>query len=70
MPKITLSAWKTSKEKIFQSYECGFGTKRVRPEKYETLKKALKEWLLIWFSGNVQVSGLLKKKSIEFVCHT
>ena len=40
------------KGKIFQSYENGLGAKRVKPEKYETLNKTLKKWLLILRSEN------------------
>ena len=31
------------KRKIFQSYENGLGAKKVKPEKYEALNKALKK---------------------------
>ena len=40
---------------------------RVKPEKHEALKEALKKWLLILRSENVPVNGsLLKEKALEF----
>ena len=55
------------KRKIFQSYENDLGAKRVKPEKYEALNKALKKWLLILRSENVLVNGpLLTEKALEF----
>ena len=53
--------------KIFQSYENGLGDIRVKPEKHEALKEALKKWLLILRSENLPVNGsLLKEKALEF----
>lgn len=38
------------------------------PEKHEALNKGLNEWLLIFCSENVPVSGLLlKENALEFV---
>ena len=40
---------------------------RVKQEKYETLNKGLKKWLLNLPIENVQVNGLLfKEKTLEF----
>ena len=40
---------------------------RVKQEKYETLNKGLKKWLLILRIENVQVNGpLFKEKTLEF----
>ena len=47
VPKNTLSTWKKNKEKIFQMYNSGLASKRVKPERYEALNKAVKKWLLI-----------------------
>ena len=53
--------------KIFQSYENGLGNKRLKPEKHEALREALKKWLLILRSENVPVHGsLFKEKALEF----
>ena len=59
------STWK--KRKIFQSYGNGLGAKRVKPEKYEALNKALRKWLLILRIENVLVNeSLFKEKVLEF----
>ena len=39
--KSTLSTWKRNKTKIEEVYHAGLGNKRMRPEKYEDLNKAL-----------------------------
>ena len=67
VPKNTLSTWKKNKEKIFQMYNSGLASKRVKPERYEALNKAVKKWLLILRSENVPVSGpMLREKALEF----
>ena len=55
------------KRKIFESYENDLGAKRVKPEKYKALNKALKKWLLILRSESVLVNRpLLTEKALEF----
>ena len=44
--KSTLSTWKRNKIKIEEAYHAGLGNKRMRPEKYEDLNKALMKWFL------------------------
>lgn len=58
---------KKNKEEIFQTNKSEFGVKKVKPEKYETLNKAVKKWLLILRSENVLVSGpMLNEKALKF----
>ena len=47
VPKNTLSTWKKNKDKIFEKYNSGLISKRVKPEKYEELKKAVHKWFFI-----------------------
>ena len=62
----TLSTWKKKKNVAIVSKRPW--AKRVKPEKYEALNKALKKLLLILRSENVLVNrSLLKKKALEFV---
>ena len=46
----TLSTWKKNKDKIFERYNSGLISGRVKPEKYEKLNKALHKWFLIFCS--------------------
>ena len=65
--KNTLSTWKKNKDKIFEKYNSGLISKRVKPEKYEELNKAVHKWFLILRSENVPISGpMLKEKALEF----
>ena len=67
VPKNTLSTWKKNKDKIFEKYSSGLVSKRVKPEKYEEVKKAVHKWLLLLRSENVPISGpMLKEKDLEF----
>ena len=67
VPKNTLSTWKKNKDKIFEKYNSGLISKRVKLEKYEELNKAVHKWFLILQSENVPISGLvLKEKVPEF----
>ena len=67
VPKNTLSTWKKNKDKIFEKYNSGLISKRVKPEKYEELNKAVHKWFLILRSENVPVTGpMLKEKALEF----
>ena len=45
MPKETLSAWKKekNKDKIFEKYNSGLNSKRVKPEMYQELNKAVRK---------------------------
>ena len=47
VPKNTLSTWKKNKDKIFEKYNSGLISKRVKPEKYEEPKKAVHKWFFI-----------------------
>ena len=47
VPKNTLSTWEKNKGKIFEKYNSGLFSKRVKPEKYEELNKAVHKWFLI-----------------------
>ena len=63
----TLSSWKKNKDKIFEKHNSGLISKRVKPEKYQELKKAVHKWFLILRSENVPISGpMLKEKALEF----
>ena len=65
--KSTLSTWKRNKTKIEEAYHAGLGNKRMRPEKYEDLNKALMKWFLNCRSENIPLNGvLLKEKAIAF----
>ena len=67
VPKNTLSTQKKNKDKIFEKYNSGLISKRVKPEKYEELNKAVHKWFLILRSENVPISGpMLKEKALEF----
>ena len=65
--KSTLSTWKRNKTKIEEAYHAGLGNKRMRPEKYEDLNKALMKWFLNCRNENIPLNGpLLKKNGIGF----
>ena len=68
VPKNTLSTWKKNKGKIFEKYNSGLISKRVKPEKYEELTQTkLRIMFLILQSENVPISGpMLKEKALEF----
>ena len=67
VPKNTLSTWKKNKDKIFEKYNSGLISKRVKPEKYEELNKAVQKWFLILRSENVPISwSMLQEKALEF----
>ena len=67
VPKNTLLTWKKNKDKIFEKYNSGLISKRVKPEKYEELNKAVHKWFLILRSENVPIGGpMLKEKVLEF----
>ena len=68
VPKNTLSTCKKNNDKIFEKYNSGHISKRVKPEKYQELNKAVRRWFLILRSENVPISGpMLKEKTLEFV---
>ena len=67
VPKNTLSTWKKKKDKTFEKYNSGFISKRLKPEKYEELHKAVHKWFLFLRSENVPISGTtLKEKALKF----
>ena len=67
VPKNALSTWKKNTEIIFEKYNSGLISKRVKPEKYEELNKAVHKWFLILRSENVPISGpMLKGKALKF----
>ena len=56
-----------SKDKIFEKYNSGLISKRVKPKKYEELSKAVHKWFLILRGENVQISGpMVKQKALQF----
>ena len=59
--KSTLSTWKRNKTKIKEAYHAGLGNKRMRPEKYKDLNKALMKWFLNCRSENIPLDGPLLK---------
>ena len=64
VPKNTLSTCKKNNDKIFEKYNSGHISKRVKPEKYEELNKAVRRRFLILRSENVPISGpMLKEKT-------
>ena len=65
--KSALSTWKRNKTKIEVVYHAGLVNKRMWPEKYEDLNKALMKWFLNCRSENISLNGpLLKEKAIAF----
>ena len=67
VPGSTLSTWKKNKDKIYKQFESGQLSKRVKPEKYEQINRAVHKWFLMLRSENVPISGpMLKEKAIEF----
>ena len=67
VPKNTLSAWKKNKDKIFEKYNSSLILKRVKPERYKELNKAVYKWFLILRSENNPISGpMLKDKVLKF----
>lgn len=60
--KIIFFTRKKNKEKIFRSYECDSGVKKVIPEQCEALNYVFKEWLLNLRSGNVPVNEPMHKE--------
>ena len=59
--KNTLSTRKMNKGNIFEKHNSGLISKRVKPERYKELKKALHKWFLILRSENVPIRGPLLK---------
>ena len=69
-PKDTLSTWKRNKDKIFEKYNSGLISNRVKPEKYEELNKIVHKWFLILRSENVPISGpMLKEEALIHRIH-
>ena len=67
VPKSILLAWKKNKVKIFEKYNSGLISKRVKQEKYEERNKVVHIWFLILQNENVPISGpMLKGKALEF----
>ena len=62
VPKNTLYTWKKNKDKIFEKYNSGLISKRVKKEKCEELNKAVHKWFLIFRSENVPISGPMLKE--------
>ena len=54
--KIPCQHEEKNKDKIFERYNSGLISKRVKPEKYEQLNKAMHKWFLVLRSENVPVS--------------
>ena len=67
IPPNTISTWKKNKKKIFESYEKGLNSERIKPEVFETINKALMKWLLNLRRENIPINGLLlKEKASDF----
>lgn len=67
VPKSTLSTWKKNKSKIFEQFNSGKVSKRIKPEKYDQINKAVYRWLLMIRGENIPISGpMLKEKAVEF----
>ena len=67
MPKNTLSRWKKNKDKIFEKYNSGLVSKRVKPEKYKKLNKAVHKLFLILQSEHFPINWpMIKEKALEF----
>ena len=67
IPPNTISTWKKNKKKIFESYEKGSNSERIKPEVFETINKALMKWLLNLRRENIPINGLLlKEKTSDF----
>ena len=67
IPPNTISTWKKNKKKIFESYEKGLNSERIKPEVFETINKALVKWLLNLRRENIPINGLLlKEKASDF----
>ena len=68
IPPNTLSTWKKSKEKVFEAYKNGNAkTKRMKPDTYEQVNKAVLKWFTRIRAENVPVSGILiKEKALYF----
>ena len=67
VPTSTLSTWKKNKGKIFEKYNSGLISKRVKPEKYKEVNKAVHKWFLFLQSENVPISvPMLKQKALKF----
>ena len=50
---------------IFEKYNSGLISERVKPEKYEELNKAVHKWFLILHGENVPIR-MLKEKVLQF----
>ena len=62
IPPNTILTWKKNKNKIFESYEKEIKSKRIKPEVFETVNKALMKWLLNSRKENIPVNYLLLKE--------
>ena len=65
VPKSTLSTWKNNEDKIFEKYNSSLISKRVKPEKYEELNKAMHKWFLILRSEMFQSVGQSSRKRLS-----
>ena len=62
--KNTISTWKKNRTKILACYEKGLDSKRIKPEMYENIGKALMKWFLHLQSKNIPVNSLLLKEKV------
>ena len=65
IPPNTISTWKKTKSKIFESYGKGLNSKRIEPEVFKTINKALMKWLLN-VRNEIILVKFLKKKGSDF----
>ena len=63
IPKNIMSTRKKTRAKILACYKKGSDLKRIKPEMYENINKALMRWLLHLRSKNIPVNGLLLKEN-------
>ena len=57
VPKNALSTWKKNKDKIFEKYNSGLISNRVKPEKYEAMMRSRKK-----LNFNVEKEYVFNKK--------
>ena len=67
IPPNTISTWNKNKNKVFESYEKGLNSRRIKEDMFETISKTLMKWFFNLHSENIPVNGLLlKEKASDF----
>lgn len=62
--KNHLSTWEKNKERIIQAFHDGHVAKRVNPETFELVNKALLNWFITMRNENFRSSGLISKQKV------